>query len=85
MQSIMKTLADCKTGETVTVVAVTAASGGSGLLHRRILDMGIVPGTCIRLRKQAPLGDPVEIVLRGYALTLRKKDAETIIISEQEQ
>lgn len=75
----MKTLANCKTGETVTVAAVT----GSGLLHRRILDMGIVPGTCIKLRKQAPLGDPVEIGLRGYSLTLRKKDARTIIISEQ--
>ena len=70
----MRTLKDVKVGETVTVVKVA----GSGPLRRRIMDMGIVRGTEIHLRKVAPLGDPVEVALRGYELSLRRADLEII-------
>ncbi len=52
--------------------------GGEGELRLRLLDMGLIPGTRVRVRKIAPLGDPLEIELRGYSLTLRKEDAEKI-------
>ena len=52
--------------------------GGEGKIRRRMLDMGITPGTEVYLRKKAPLGDPIEITLRGYELTLRKADADMI-------
>ena len=54
--------------------------GGEGVLRRRFLDMGLTPGTRVLIRKMAPLGDPFEIYLRGYELTLRKEDAQRIQI-----
>ncbi|MGN0624723.1 MAG: ferrous iron transport protein A [Oscillospiraceae bacterium] len=70
----MKTLKETKCGETVTVVRLT----GEGALKRRIMDMGITKGTSVFVRKVAPLGDPVEITVRGYELSIRKGDAENI-------
>ena len=70
----MRTLRDVKVGETVTVVKVA----GQGPLRRRIMDMGIIRGTEIHVRKVAPLGDPVEVALRGYELSLRRADLEII-------
>ena len=70
----MKTLKDAKPGETVTVQAIA----GSGALRRRIMDMGVTKGTVIAVRKVAPLGDPVEVTLRGYELSIRKNEAESI-------
>ena len=70
----MKTLKDAKIGETVKIVKLH----GEGALKRRIMDMGITRGIEVRIRKVAPLGDPIELTVRGYELTLRKADAETI-------
>lgn len=72
----MKTLKDAKVGDTVTV----AKLHGEGAVKRRIMDMGITKGTSIYVRKVAPLGDPVEITVRGYELSLRKGDAENIVV-----
>ncbi len=72
----MKTLKDVPCGKTVKVVKLT----GEGPIKRRIMDMGITKGVDIFVRKVAPLGDPVEINVRGYELTLRKSDAEMILI-----
>ena len=72
----MKTLRNTRCGETVTVTKL----GGEGALKRRIVDMGITKGTSIYVRKVAPLGDPVEITVRGYELSLRKGDAENIVV-----
>lgn len=57
---------------------VIATVGGEGALRCRLLDMGLIPGTTVTVRKTAPMGDPIELWLRGYALTLRKADAERI-------
>ena len=70
----MRTLKDVKCGETVKVVKLH----GEGALRRHIMDMGITKGCEIYVRKVAPLGDPVEITIRGYELSLRKGDAEQI-------
>ena len=70
----MKTLKQAKVGETVKVVKLH----GEGAVKRRIMDMGITKGVEIYVRKVAPLGDPVEINVRGYELSLRKNDAELI-------
>ncbi|MBP5385122.1 MAG: ferrous iron transport protein A [Lachnospiraceae bacterium] len=70
----MKTLRDVKIGETVTVVKLH----GEGAVKRRIMDMGITRGTAIYVRKVAPLGDPIEVTVRNYELSLRKADAEMI-------
>ena len=70
----MKTLKDAKLGETVTV----ARLNGAGALRRRIMDMGVTKGTEIYVRKVAPLGDPVEVTIRSYELSIRKADAEMI-------
>jgi len=70
----MKTLRDAKIGETVKVVKLH----GEGAVKRRIMDMGITKGTEIFVRKVAPLGDPIEVTVRGYELSLRKADAEMI-------
>ena len=67
----MKTLKQAKVGETVKVVKLT----GQGAVKRRIMDMGITKGVEIFIRKVAPLGDPVEVTVRGYELSLRKDDA----------
>ena len=72
----MKTLKNVKIGDTVRVVKLH----GEGPIKRRIMDMGITKGVEIFVRKAAPLGDPIEINLRGYELTLRKADAEMIEI-----
>ncbi len=70
----MATLRDAKIGETVKVKKLT----GEGAVKRRIMDMGITKGVEITVRKVAPLGDPVEVTVRGYELSLRKADAEMI-------
>lgn len=70
----MKTLKDARVGETVRVVKLT----GEGAVKRRIMDMGITKGVEVHIRKVAPLGDPVEVTVRGYELSLRKADAEMI-------
>ena len=73
----MRTLKDVKVGEKVRVEKLT----GEGALKRRIMDMGITKGTEITVRKVAPLGDPMEINVRGYELSVRKSEAENIIIA----
>ncbi|SDX82596.1 ferrous iron transport protein A [Ruminococcaceae bacterium YAD3003] len=70
----MKTLKEVKVGQTVKVVKLH----GEGAVKRRIMDMGITKGVEIYVRKVAPLGDPVEITVRGYELSLRKNDAEMV-------
>ena len=70
----MKTLKQVKVGETVKVVKLH----GEGAVKRRIMDMGITKGVEVYIRKVAPLGDPVEVTVRGYELSLRKADAELI-------
>ena len=70
----MKTLRDAKIGETVKVKKLT----GEGAVKRRIMDMGITKGVEVYVRKVAPLGDPIEVTVRGYELSLRKADAEMI-------
>ena len=72
----MKTLREIKVGKTVRVVKVH----GQGPLRRRIMDMGITKGVEIKVRKVAPLGDPMELTVRGYELSLRRADAEMIEI-----
>lgn len=73
----MKTLKESKIGETVTVLKLN----GNGAVKRRIMDMGITKGAEIFVRKVAPLGDPIEVRVRGYELSLRKADAELIQVS----
>ena len=68
------TLREVKTGQTVTVEKLL----GEGAVKRRIMDMGITKGTEIYVRKVAPLGDPVEVTVRGYELSVRKADAEMV-------
>lgn len=71
---LMQSLREVSCGNTVTVVKLH----GEGAVKRRIMDMGITKGTSIYVRKVAPLGDPVEVTVRGYELSLRKTDAEMI-------
>ena len=73
----MKTLKDARVGQTVTVVKLR----GEGAVRRRIMDMGITKNVEIYIRKVAPLGDPFELNVRGYELSLRKADAEMIEIA----
>jgi len=70
------TLKDAKIGQTVTVKKL----GGEGAVKRRIMDMGLTKGAEVYIRKVAPLGDPIEITVRGYELSLRKADAEMVEI-----
>jgi Fe2+ transport system protein A len=72
----MQTLKEIKCGQTVIVSKID----GMGALKRRIMDMGITKGTEVYVRKVAPLGDPIEITVRGYELSLRKADAEMILV-----
>ena len=74
----MKTLRDVKVGETVKVVKLH----GEGAVKRRIMDMGITKNTDVYVRKVAPLGDPIEVTVRNYELSLRKADAEMIEVEE---
>ncbi len=73
-ENTLKTLRDVKIGETATVVKLH----GEGAVKRRIMDMGITKNTSVYVRKVAPLGDPVEVTVRNYELSLRKADAEMI-------
>ena len=73
----MRTLRDAKVGETVRISKLR----GDGAVKRRIMDMGITKGTDVFVRKLAPLGDPVEISVRGYELSIRKSDAEMIEVN----
>lgn len=70
----MKTLRDAAIGDTVKVIKIH----GEGAVRRRIMDMGITKGVSIYLRKLAPLGDPLELTVRGYELSIRKADAEMV-------
>ena len=70
----MKTLRDSKIGDTVRVVKLH----GEGAVKRRIMDMGLTKGVDVQIRKVAPLGDPIEVTVRGYELSIRKADAEMI-------
>lgn len=70
----MKTLRQAKVGETLRVLKLH----GEGAVKRRIMDMGITKGVSVYIRKTAPLGDPVEVTVRGYELSLRKADAEMV-------
>jgi len=70
----IKTLKDVKSGQTVRVTKMN----GAGVVRRRIMDMGITKGVEIYVRKVAPLGDPIEVKVRGYELSLRKEDAKLI-------
>lgn len=72
------TLDKLKIGHTAIITKV----GGEGALRRRLLDMGLIPKTTIMIRKVAPMGDPIELYLRGYELTIRKEDASKIEIEE---
>ena len=71
---LMKTLRDAQIGDTVKVVKLH----GEGAIKRRIMDMGITKGVEVHVRKVAPLGDPIEVTVRGYELSLRKADADMI-------
>ena len=77
----MKTLRDTKIGDTVKVVKLH----GEGAVKRRIMDMGLTKGVEVHIRKVAPLGDPIEVTVRGYELSLRKADAEMIEIEKTEE
>ncbi|MDR2513599.1 MAG: ferrous iron transport protein A [Christensenellaceae bacterium] len=68
------TLDQLEPGQSARIAAV----GGGGALRRRLLDMGLTPGTAVAVRKVAPLGDPIELTLRGYELSIRKEDARQI-------
>ncbi len=70
----MKTLKDVKVGETATIKRLH----GEGALKRRIMDMGLIKGTEVYVRKVAPLGDPMQLTVRGFELSVRKEDAEQI-------
>lgn len=73
----MKTLRQVKIGESATVVKIH----GEGAVRRRIMDMGLTRGVDVTVRKVAPLGDPIEVTVRGYELSLRKADAEMIEVA----
>ena len=74
LEENMRTLREAKIGETVKV----ARLNGEGAVKRRVMDMGVTKGTEIYIRKVAPLGDPIEVTVRGYELSLRKQDAQMI-------
>lgn len=76
-----KTLDNFSVGEIGTIKMVT----GEGKIKRRLFDMGITPGAEVYLRKKAPLGDPIEITIRGYELTLRKTEAECVLLEVTKQ
>ncbi|MDY2787926.1 MAG: ferrous iron transport protein A [Atopobium sp.] len=74
----MPTLRDINVGEACTVVKLT----GTGAVKRRIMDMGLTKGTKVLVHKVAPLGDPIEVTVRGYELTLRKDEAQVIEVTD---
>ena len=71
-----KALSKLRPGDAGRIVSVV----GSGLLRRRILEMGLVPGTEIKLKGMAPFGDPIEVLVKGYSLTLRRQEAEAVTV-----
>ena len=73
---MLKTLDEFKVGETGLIKKVE----GEGRLRRRLFDMGVTPGATVYLRKKAPLGDPIEVTIRGYELTLRKSEACLVVL-----
>lgn len=73
-----KTLNDIKVGSSATVIQI----GDMGALKRRLIDMGITPGVKIKIKKVAPLGDPIEINLRGYSLSIRRSEALNIVVQK---
>ena len=75
----MRTLKDVKVGETVTIRKIT----GEGAVKRRIMDMGLTKGVELKIRKVAPLGDPIELTVRGYELSIRKADAMMVELEDQ--
>ena len=75
------TLNELKVGQSAVIVAV----GGEGTLRNRLIDMGLIPHTKLTLRKVAPMGDPIEILIRGYELTLRLEDAANITVAILEE
>ncbi len=75
------TLNELKTGQSAVITAV----GGEGALRCRLLDMGLIPKTRVMIRKVAPMGDPIELFLRGYELTIRLEDAEKIEINPDKE
>lgn len=77
---MLKRLDEFKIGETGLIKKVE----GEGKLRRRLFDMGVTPGATLYLRKKAPLGDPIEITIRGYELTLRKSEAQLVIVEVEE-
>lgn len=77
---MLKTLDQFKIGETGLIKKVD----GDGRLRRRLFDMGVTPGAKVYLRKVAPLGDPLEITIRGYELTLRKSEAELVLLEMED-
>ena len=76
---MQKLLSDFAVGESGTIKAVT----GEGKIRRRLFDMGVTPGAQLTMRKKAPLGDPIEITLRGYELTLRKDEAACVEVEQK--
>lgn len=80
MASVEKTVNDMKIGETAIVIGL----GCSGALRRRIIDMGITPGAVVILRKTAPMGDPLELNVRGYELSIRRSEAKEIRVLSEE-
>ena len=78
---MLKRLDEFKIGETGLIKKVE----GEGRLRRRLFDMGVTPGAKVYLRKKAPLGDPIEVTIRGYELTLRKSEANLVLLEMEEQ
>lgn len=78
LEVLKMTLGDLKIGQSGTIESV----GGEGALRLRFLDMGLIPGTKVQLQKVAPLGDPIQILVRGYELTIRLEDAGKITMQE---
>lgn len=76
----MRTLKDVKVGETVKIRKIT----GEGAVKRRIMDMGLTKGVELKIRKVAPLGDPIELTVRGYELSIRKADAIMVELEDQD-
>ena len=77
---VCTTLNDLKVGQSGVITAV----GGEGALRLRLLDMGLIPKTRVRVQKVAPMGDPIQIQIRGYELTIRREDAQRIELQEEE-
>ena len=78
---MLKKLDQFKIGETGLIKKVE----GEGRLRRRLFDMGVTPGAIVYLRKKAPLGDPLEVTIRGYELTLRKTEAQLVVLEVEEK